>query len=263
MSKKDDTLYQDEYEPAGFRWMSIAVVILAVSGFVALAWYAYNAGQHNMRVEDVLIVKAEQAPTKIVPVSPGGAEFKHKDKEIYDALDPSQKKPEKTQALPKTEAPKRPELIEKPVKVQAVAQKPKPATVKEEVTSYVSPIPKAEQSKTLINPDPYSPVEEKKPDPIVQAVKKAEQKSADVKGHSVQLGAFGSEEEAQANWAKIRRSHLDVLDTESHKIVKADLGAKGVFYRLRVTGLASKEAAGALCKTLSARKQGCFYSGKL
>lgn len=272
MGRKDD-LYQDEYEPAGLRWMSIAVVMLAVSGFVALAWYAYNAGQSNMRVEDVLIVEAEDTPYRVEPTERGGAEFKHKDKEIYETLDPKPKKVETAKVLPQPEEPKRPELKETPKQVEKtapVAPKPDTATV----TSYISPIPEPEETAKLKKPDPFDPKPEPKQapapkpaepiavDPIVKAVEQADKAAENVKGHTVQLGAFKSEQEAQDNWAKIRRSHLDLLDTHSHMIVKADLGAKGVYYRLRVTGLESKDAGLGLCKLLSKRSQPCFYSGK-
>ena len=77
-------------------------------------------------------------------------------------------------------------------------------------------------------------------------------------GSVVQLGAFRSQAEAEEQWTRIYRSHMDKLDGLMHRIVRADLGAKGIYYRLRVGGIASKSSADELCATLTKRGQGCF-----
>ncbi|MCK5793034.1 MAG: SPOR domain-containing protein, partial [Ketobacter sp.] len=66
----------------------------------------------------------------------------------------------------------------------------------------------------------------------------------------------------QQNWRKISSAHDDVLGNMPHKVVRADLGAKGVFYRLRVGGFSSSEAASGACQALQARRQGCFLAGQ-
>ena len=80
--------------------------------------------------------------------------------------------------------------------------------------------------------------------------------------YKVQLGAFRSQADAEAQWQKIRSSHLDLLNGKPYQIVRADLGAKGIYYRLRAGGAPSEAAAKSLCKTLDARKQPCLYVGK-
>ena len=72
----------------------------------------------------------------------------------------------------------------------------------------------------------------------------------------IQLGAYRSEEEANDNWKKIHLKQKDLSD-KTPLIVKADLGNKGIYYRLRVGGLSPADAK-ALCKALNAKGQACI-----
>ncbi len=289
MAKKDKELYDNEYEPAGLKWMSLAVVVLAVSGFVALAWYAYSAGQKEIHPDDVLIVEADGNDYRVKPEEPGGQDFKYKDKAIYENLSEEKRPQTAPTQVVKVEAPVRPDIAPRTDMPEDFG-KVEEAAPKKKITTYVSPIPKpveeeakaapvkapvvkeAKAPEKLMNPDAFAPVtpeeekkmtapkEEPKPAPVPEPIKA---KPAATGNHSVQLGAFRSNEEAMTNWDKIRRSHLDVLDGLSNRIVRADLGEKGVYYRLRALGLKDKAAATDLCKTLAARKQPCFYSGTM
>jgi cell division septation protein DedD len=78
--------------------------------------------------------------------------------------------------------------------------------------------------------------------------------------YKVQLGAFKSEEEAQAQWKKITAKFSGTIGG-APIIVKADL-PNGTFYRLRASGFASEDAAKAACASLSAKSQPCFPAGK-
>ena len=70
----------------------------------------------------------------------------------------------------------------------------------------------------------------------------------------VQLGAYRSEEEAQEAWEKAHIKHKELSDKQP-TIIRADLGEKGIFYRLRVTGLADPKG---LCAALTAKGQACL-----
>lgn len=69
----------------------------------------------------------------------------------------------------------------------------------------------------------------------------------------VQLGAYKSEAEAKADFAKIQKKNA-ALAGKSPVINRADLGEKGVFFRLRV----ATDDAKALCSKLSANNQACM-----
>ncbi len=74
----------------------------------------------------------------------------------------------------------------------------------------------------------------------------------------IQLGALGSAAEAEAEWRRLRRRHGDLLAALRPRVQRADLGAKGVFYRLQAGPLAGAGRAKGLCKTLARRNVPCL-----
>ena len=70
----------------------------------------------------------------------------------------------------------------------------------------------------------------------------------------IQLGAYGSEAEAKAAWSKMQAKFPE-LKGKTVYVVKADLGAKGIFYRLRAGGFGDAKA---FCAGLSAKGQACM-----
>ena len=74
----------------------------------------------------------------------------------------------------------------------------------------------------------------------------------------IQLGALDSAAAAEAEWRRLRRRHGDLLEALRSRIQRADLGAKGVFYRLQVGPLAGAGRAKGLCKTLARRNVRCL-----
>jgi cell division protein FtsN len=74
---------------------------------------------------------------------------------------------------------------------------------------------------------------------------------------TVQVGSYGSEAKAKEAHAILSKKFRE-LAGKTYSIVKADLGAKGTYYRLRVGSFASKREAAAFCDTLSAKGQSCY-----
>lgn len=85
------------------------VVVLAVGGFVWLAWYAYQSGSVPQREEDVPLVTADATPFRTKPDDPGGMEIPHRDKTVYDALAGTSNPPKVEALLPDEEEPILPE----------------------------------------------------------------------------------------------------------------------------------------------------------
>lgn len=129
------------------------------------------------------------------------------------------------------------------------------------------PVAKAPEEKSASNPQiinekrvvvkkPASVAEKKEPTKehtkeVAKAPTKPKAESASSEGGSykIQLGAFKSEEEAQAAWTKISAKHASVL-TGSPTIIKAEL-PNGIFYRLRTGSFDSKADANAACASMS------------
>lgn len=74
----------------------------------------------------------------------------------------------------------------------------------------------------------------------------------------IQLVSVPTEEAAQSEWKRISGRHKDLFAALTPAITKADLGEKGIYYRLRAGPLADKAAADELCASLAADKVGCI-----
>lgn len=115
-------------------------------------------------------------------------------------------------------------------------------------TGSVIPVP-AEEVKAV----PVAGVKEQKTES-----KKEAQKPATGGNFMAQLGAFSTQAEAEKTWGKVSAAHGSKFPTKNYKISKADLGAKGVFYRLQMGPFESESAARNLCSYLKEKKQVCF-----
>ena len=145
-----------------------------------------------------------------------------------------------TAAVAKTEEPKPAptKAFEPPAKSEEPAKTEAPVEVKKvEVKAVETP-------KTEAKPEPK---------PEAKTAEKAAAKPAEGKG-KIQLGAYKSEAEAKAEWAKIQKK-FSQLSGHAPIIVKADLGEKGTFYRLRAGGFADAKAT---CAALTAKGQACI-----
>ena len=76
--------------------------------------------------------------------------------------------------------------------------------------------------------------------------------------YQIQLASVLSEDAAMAEWKRISGKNKEILGSYAPAVTKADLGERGVFYRLRAGPLADKAAADALCASLAAQNVGCI-----
>lgn len=275
--------YDDQNNPT-FRWVSVIVLLMAVTGFMSLAWYAYQTGSDHVTQEADDVIEAASTPIKEKPADAGGAEFPHQDKTIYNVIDgegengdvtivKAPEKPVKEEVLPEEdvqemvkieekveeeemkEEPKAPSVV--PVKGSQSADK-KIAEILKKAMDDSKKSADAEIEKEVPKtkaPDPFAPV---KTEAEVEKSKVAAPVVAASSNAQVQLGAYGSEAEARMNWDKIKGKNADVLSGLEPSIIRADLGAKGVFYRLRAKGFASSAKASETCAVLTSRSLGCF-----
>ena len=66
-----------------------------------------------------------------------------------------------------------------------------------------------------------------------------------------------SEDAARQEWDRIRRTNADLLGSISAIPVRADLGDKGVFYRIQTAPVADAER---ICGELKRRNVGCIVA---
>jgi hypothetical protein len=77
-------------------------------------------------------------------------------------------------------------------------------------------------------------------------------------GYVLQIGAYKSQADADAAWKIYKAKHAALLSAYSDDIQQADLGDKGAWYRLRISGFADKEMATSLCDRLKADGGACI-----
>ncbi len=78
-------------------------------------------------------------------------------------------------------------------------------------------------------------------------------------GWVVQIASADTETSAWSTWKKMQSRHK-VLKSKSANVVKADLGAKGIFYRVRLGGFEEQAAAKQACAKLKAGGVSCYIS---
>jgi cell division protein FtsN len=75
----------------------------------------------------------------------------------------------------------------------------------------------------------------------------------------LQIGSYKSQDEANASWKTFQAKH-PILGGYESDVKKADLGDKGVWYRLRAGSFATKDAATAFCDKLKADGGDCLLA---
>jgi len=83
--------------------------------------------------------------------------------------------------------------------------------------------------------------------------------SAPLKGWSVQLASAASEDAAWSVWKKMKARNK-ALESKDPVVVRADLGTKGIFFRVRLVGFDSQSEASGECSKLKSRGVKCFVS---
>lgn len=266
-----DMAAEEELLPARSAKKSLLFgALIGLAAAAGAAWYILGTGSsgNSTAPQEVPVVKSEKAPVKVRPADPGGLEVPNQDKLVYNRVDQNAVKPEVEHLLPQPAQPKDMPAAQPADKLgDGMAPLPAapalPEAVKPVEAAKVTP-PPAEAPKPAAAPAPK--VEAVKPAPVAkaEAVKPAAAPAAaPAKAGSgawqVQLAALREEASAQSEWTRAVKKAPE-LGKLPHQVLRADLGAKGVFYRLRAGDFASREQADAMCDGLKAKGVGCVVA---
>ena len=182
--------------------------------------------------------------------------------------------PEATQKLPRvpTEAqvraavkPAPPPFVRDPAASEPAPEDSPPSSAE---TAPEAPTPEAvaeakPEPKPASKPEPKSesksePVSAPPPAPQTAATPAAPAAASVASGYLIQIAAVREPERAESEWGRLQRQHPDTLRGLKLVVVRADLGDKGVFWRLRAGPFADEAAAKARCADLAKRKVGCM-----
>ncbi len=83
--------------------------------------------------------------------------------------------------------------------------------------------------------------------------------TANATGWSVQITSATTEDAAWSSWKKMKARHK-ALASKEPVVVRADLGTKGVFYRIRLVGFDSQSDANSECAKLKSKGVKCYIS---
>ena len=102
-------------------------------------------------------------------------------------------------------------------------------------------------------------VEPKKKIAIAAPIPEVSADVPEMTGWVVQIASADTEASAWSTWKKLQ-GRYGVLKSKSPNVVKADLGTKGVFYRVRLGGFEEQTAAKSACAKLKAGGVTCYIS---
>jgi tetratricopeptide (TPR) repeat protein len=95
--------------------------------------------------------------------------------------------------------------------------------------------------------------------PVEEPASEPKPASPKLTGWSVQIASATTEDAAWSSWKKMQ-GRYKVLAGKEPVVVRADLGTKGVFFRVRLVGFDSQSDAGSECARLKAKGVKCFVS---
>lgn len=251
-------------EPLGeaVRWNGLPTPLLTalvMAIFAGGLWLAYDLGTHHgaspaAAPGAVPLIRADSQPMKVKPEQPGGMPVPGRDRLIYSeqAGGPPV---EKLLPPPEQPAPRPAPLPPPPAPVASVAAPAAPLTAPAAAIPAPPPRKPAPPARASAAAAEHGlpAVKASRPEPTAAAVPRSVE-SGPVR---LQLASVRSVDAARIEWQRLKRDYPDLLGPLSADAVRADLGDRGVFYRIEVGSFARPGAAERLCRQLRQRHLEC------
>lgn len=236
---------------------------IALAGVVG--WFVL-APQYAETEKEIPIIRRPQTAVKIKPENPGGMDIPNQDKNVYNIVE--KKEVDNTvveNLLPKPETPKLPDIVPEVSDVDANANNldqivdevsaekapEKPVEIKEAAANNNVPAKPADLLADTAPAKPAAP--EKAATPQAKTAEKtAASAPAAAGGWQIQLIASKNKAAVEKTWTDLSAKYSD-LQKMPHEIQASDLGAQGMFYRLRAGSFADKASAAQACALLKAK----------
>jgi cell division septation protein DedD len=244
---KPQFLAPEEKPRRRLRGPVLVVLVMAVSA--GGLWLAYTR-ESSRAPGEVPLIQAEPGATKTRPQQPGGMAIPDQDKLIYNQ---GKGPPQVEKLLPPPETP-----LPSPASSPEEATAAPPAAPPQAAGAPPAPIPAA--------PAPAAPTSAAAPPPAAPPTAPAKPTPAAVPtpaagapgGYRLQLGAFRNEEAARHGWETVKKANGDLLGGFTAAWPRADLGARGIYYRVQTGSVGDAAAAERLCGELKRRNVGCI-----
>ena len=240
----DDRL--DEFAAPWRRWPTAVLTGIVMAVFAGGLWFFYHQGVRQPAPGpggEVPLIRADDKPMKMKPDQPGGMPVPDQNVSVYD---------------PKTGASPVEKLLPPP-------EQPMPRPVPREATAPSAPSTAPAQSAPAATAAPQqqaaattaAPKAPAKPAPVKEPAAAAPAKSVPAGPVRLQLASLRTPEAAKEEWSRLKREHPELLGRLTAVAVKADLGDKGVWYRVQTQSFDNAAAAERLCADLKKQNIGC------
>ncbi|HIJ39220.1 MAG TPA: SPOR domain-containing protein [Rhodospirillaceae bacterium] len=275
--------------------LTLALALLALAALGVAARHILLGEPVRQDTAGTPVVHADERPIKTRPQDRGGMEVPNQDKLVYERMSSNAEgEPQPERLLPPPEQPQMPQALHKPTLKSAFTAPPGRETVtpvKPAEPAETPPVAAPSMAAPAASQPPVAPpapaglpkgtaplttpaaTAAAKPAlpagaPVVSAPAVAPavtaQPSAPSSGSGgwlVQLAALGNEADAKSEWVRLKAANKDLLGALNSDIVRVDLGAKGIFWRLRAGPLGEADAR-TLCSALIKHSQGCIVARK-
>ena len=257
---------RDDESNRGPLILALALGILVVFG--AVVWNTYRQGVRTAE-NGLPVIAAADTNFKRTPEERGGAITPDLDRRIYDQMDGADRPlqsaaltPAQKQALPPLPGPVTLDggpSAGKPQSDRIVldqAQKLEGLRGGADVSdgadvASIQPVRAPAPAPTQrLEPLPAPPAEE-----LISASRFA---FADDGDYLVQISALRTRDAAERAWIEAKRKSPGLFDGGQKLIQRADLGSKGVFYRLRVGAFVGRPDAAEFCDALKSAQHQCI-----
>lgn len=254
----------------------IVVALLAVLGSVI--WYSYPRESAQREVMNTPIVRADAGDYRVLPAEPGGMAIPYRESTVFNTMRQAEGRGDGQveNLLPQPEQPVSRDQLFAGLKVdESVASTA--STVSEDTSEKAVASEKVvdstiTESAAVTTPQVAAmtakPVPVEKPQADVVAavaanktepasgVQKIDEKPAlaSAGGYYVQLGSVRAREGAAGEWSKLQKSFA-ALAPLNLRVQEANLGDKGLFYRIQ-GGPVTEAEAKAICQSVIAQKPG-------
>ena len=235
------------------RVLATVLALLIMGLFSGGLWFAYVQGTRHAGGDaaggDVPLIRADERPTKVKPEQPGGMEIPDRDKLIYNptrsVVEHLLPPPEKPMARPTSPS----SLPSQTEAARSPAGTPPPVSgAPENPPAAVQTVQPQQQAAATPTKAPQALQGSSRPAAVLAA------------GTRLQLGSLRSEDAARQEWERIKRKNSDLLGSLSATPVRADLGDKGIYYRIQTGPLADSATAARICGELKQRSIGCIIA---
>jgi cell division protein FtsN len=283
----DGSIEEEEAEEGSRLPALILIALLVLAAFAGVVYLAYTQGVERGRADAPRVIVAQASGNKLkVYQQPAPAEDESNEADsVPPPPTPVTKAPEQQtasqdQPSPNTQAPSA-----APATETAASPAPEAATRPAPLaqTPAPSPVVHATPKAVAANPPPSEPrvathapaplVAPSQTEPATTAPEPAATTASAPVGKTeappakpaasgsalLQIGAYKSQDEADAAWRAFQKSHPVVGGYQSD-IKQVDLGEKGTWYRLRIGPFADKDAASTMCTKLKADGATCLVA---